>query len=163
VSRREDEEDAKAVRRARKEKGRIPWETVRRDLDLGPTVHPSIGTSGPRTLRITLDGEADLTPLDLFEVWTLLAGLLGSEATMDDSTLEPWQWAMAQGAFAAIRQIEGVVFAEERRSPIMAAKKKPAAKAKPKTKTTKGAAPRAGKKPAKRKPKAAKTPPKPAA
>ncbi|HWL88901.1 MAG TPA: type II toxin-antitoxin system Phd/YefM family antitoxin [Polyangiaceae bacterium] len=30
----EDEDDAAAVRRARKEKGRIPWETIKRDLGL---------------------------------------------------------------------------------------------------------------------------------
>lgn len=30
----EDEEDSAAVRRARKEKGRIPWETIKRDLGL---------------------------------------------------------------------------------------------------------------------------------
>jgi prevent-host-death family protein len=30
----EDEEDAAAVRRARKEKGRIPWETIKGDLGI---------------------------------------------------------------------------------------------------------------------------------
>ena len=30
----EDEEDAAAVTRARKEKGRIPWETIKRDLKI---------------------------------------------------------------------------------------------------------------------------------
>jgi len=30
----ENEEDVAAVRRARKEKGRIPWETIKRDLGL---------------------------------------------------------------------------------------------------------------------------------
>lgn len=30
----EDDDDAKAVRSARKEKGRIPWETIKRDLGI---------------------------------------------------------------------------------------------------------------------------------